>query len=87
MQVRRERLEPHRAVNRLVLARACALVGALVAAGYVGYAVTWLGDASELADQRVLRAAVAAVGAGVVIARLAGARACVSRPMRSDTRP
>ena len=31
-------------MNRLVLARACALVGALVAAGYVGYAVSWLGD-------------------------------------------
>ena len=34
VQVRRRHLEPHRAVNRLVLARACALVGALVAGGY-----------------------------------------------------
>ena len=33
VQVRRERLEPHQAVNRLVLGRAGALVGALVAAG------------------------------------------------------
>ena len=31
------------AVNRLVLARACAYVGALVAGGYLGYAVSWLG--------------------------------------------
>ena len=32
----RERLEPHQAVNRLVLGRAAALVGALVAGGYAG---------------------------------------------------
>ena len=38
-----------------MLARACALVGALAAGGYAGYAVTWLGDASELADERLLR--------------------------------
>ena len=44
VQVRRERLEPHRAVNRLVLGRAAALVGALVAGGYAGYAVSWVGD-------------------------------------------
>ena len=31
VQVRRERLEPHQAVNRLVLSRAGALVGALAA--------------------------------------------------------
>ncbi|HYH35186.1 MAG TPA: DUF3180 family protein, partial [Nocardioides sp.] len=31
VHVRREWLEPHRAVNRLVLARACVVVGALVA--------------------------------------------------------
>ncbi|WP_278257496.1 2-amino-4-hydroxy-6-hydroxymethyldihydropteridine diphosphokinase [Nocardioides convexus] len=40
VHVRRERLEAHQAVNRLVLARACALVGALVAGGYVGYALS-----------------------------------------------
>lgn len=70
-------LEPHRAVNRLVLARACALVGALVAGGYVGYGVSWLGDASELADERVLRSAVAAVGGvAIAISSLLLERAC-----------
>ena len=55
-------LEPHRAVNRLVLGRACALVGALVAGGYAGYALSWLGIAGDpLAGQRVLRSAVAAL--------------------------
>ena len=39
---RHGRLEPHHAVNRLVLAKACALAGALVAGGYFGYALSWL---------------------------------------------
>lgn len=77
VQVRGEWLDPQRAVNRLVLARACALGGALVAAGYVGYAVSWLDDASQRADQWILRALVAALGAGVVtVASLVLERAC-----------
>lgn len=77
VHVRGERLEPHRAVNRLVLARACAIGGTLVAAGYAGYAVSWLGDASQLADRWVLRSVVAAAGAaGVTLASLALERAC-----------
>ena len=77
VQVRGERLEPHQAVNRLVLGRACALGGTLIAAGYVGYAVSWLGDASQYADRWILRAAVAALGAlGVTIASLVLERAC-----------
>ena len=45
VHVRRERLLPHQAVNRLVLARACVLVAALVAGGYLGYALSWIGAA------------------------------------------
>jgi len=61
------RLSPHQAVNRLVLARACAYVGALVAGVYMGYAVSWLGvESSELAGQRALRSACAGV-AGILI--------------------
>lgn len=67
LHVRREYLEPHRAVNRLVLARSCVLVGALVAGGYAGYALTWVGVDSELGTQRVWRSALAAAG-GVAIA-------------------
>jgi hypothetical protein len=77
VQVRGERLEPHQAVNRLVLARACALGGTVIAAGYVGYAVSWLGDASQYADRWILRAVVAALGAlGVTLASLVLERAC-----------
>lgn len=77
IQVQRRRLPDHRAVNRLVLARACALVGALAAGGYTGYAITWLGDASELADERLLRSGVAALGGLLMmLASLALERAC-----------
>jgi hypothetical protein len=77
VQVRRERLEPHQAVNRLVLGRAGALVGALVAGGYAGYAVSWIGDPAELAGQRILRCTVAVVaGILTVVAALLLERAC-----------
>ena len=42
VHVRGERLQSHQAVNRLVLARASALVAALVGGGYLGYALSWL---------------------------------------------
>ena len=81
-----ERLEPHRAVNRLVLARACALVGGVVAGGYVGYAISWLGDPAELADQRVLRSLLAATG-GVAIATSAVVLERACRVPSGDPRP
>jgi MFS family permease len=68
VQVRRERLLPHQAVNRLVLARACAYVGALVAGGYLGYALSWVGVTAELAEQRAVRSLVAALGGACVVA-------------------
>lgn len=71
------RLAPHQAVNRLVLARASALVGALVAGGYLGYALSWLGVDAELASQRVWRSAFAAVAGVLVVATsVALERAC-----------
>lgn len=77
LHVERTGLESHLAVNRLVLARACALVGALVAGGYAGYAVSWLGTGSEIAGERVLRAAVAALGGlAVLVASVLLERAC-----------
>ena len=73
-----ERIEPLYAVNRLVLGRACALVGALLAGGYAGYALSWLGiDGDPLAGQRALRSAVAAVlGLAVCVTGLLLERAC-----------
>ena len=80
---RGERLEPHHAVNRLVLAKSCALAGALVAGGYVGYALSWVGlDDAELAQQRLVRALVGGVaGTALVVGSLLLERACrVRRP-------
>jgi hypothetical protein len=75
---RRERLEPHKAVNRLVLAKACAVTGALVAGAYLGYAVSWLGltDAA-LARERVVHSLLAALAAALlVVGSLLLERAC-----------
>lgn len=66
LRVHQRRIEPHRAVNRLVMAQACIVAGALVAGGYGGYAVSWLGVEAELADQRIARS-LCAMLAGLVI--------------------
>ncbi len=77
VQVRRERLDPTQAVNRLVLARACAYVGALVGGGYLGYALSWLGDSAEQAERRAAVSGAAVVACvGVVVAALLLERAC-----------
>lgn len=77
VQVRREWLEPQQAVNRVLLARSCALVGALVAGGYLGYAVSWLGSDSALASQRGWRSLACGVaGALIVVAAVLLERAC-----------
>lgn len=83
---RHERLDPQQAVNRLVLARACALAGAFVGGGYLGYAASWLGDASPLADERVTRSGIAALaGLLTVGASLLLERACRVRSDDRDT--
>lgn len=82
VHVHHERLEPHRAVNRLVLARSCALVGALLAGGYAGYAVSWIGMDSDLASQRLWRSVVGAIaGLAIVVTAILLERAC---RVRSD---
>jgi hypothetical protein len=86
VHVRRERLAPHQAVNRLVLARACAYVGVLVAGGYLGYALSWIGVTSELAGQRAVRSLIAGLaGACVVVTALLLERAC--RVRKDDDAP
>lgn len=72
------RLEPHRAVNRLVLAKASALAGAMVAGGYLGYALSWWGLAdSPLARERLVQSLLAGVAGVLVVAgSLALERAC-----------
>ena len=78
LQVRRERMEPQRAVAFLVLGKASALAGAVVAGGYLAFALMFLTrlDAATPRD-RVVRSAVAVVaGVGVMIAGLRLERAC-----------
>lgn len=82
VHVHHQRLDPHQAVNRLVLARACALVGALVAGGYFGYALSWVGVETELGEQRLWRSIMAGLaGMAIVITALLLERAC---RVRSD---
>jgi hypothetical protein len=77
LQVHRTWLEPHRAVNRLVMAKSCVVVGALVAGGYAGYALSWLGLDAELAGQRIVRSLLAGLaGLVVTIGALVLERAC-----------
>lgn len=78
LQVRHERLEPQHAVNRLVLAKSCALAGAMVAGGYFGYAFSWLGNTdSDLAKQRVTQALLAGLAGVLIVAgSLVLERAC-----------
>jgi MFS family permease len=79
-------LEPHHAVNRLVLARASVLVGGLVAGGYAGYAVSWLGVPAELAGERIVRSLLAALAGGlIVLGALLLERACRIRSDDEET--
>lgn len=78
IQVRRERVEPQRAVAFLVLGKTAAIAGALVAGGYLGFALMFLSrlDAADPRD-RVIRGAVAVVaGIGLAVAGLRLERAC-----------
>lgn len=75
---RRGHLEPHHAVNRLVLAKACAIAGALFSGGYFGYALSWLGlTEGALAHERMVHAVLAGVaGVLLVVGSLLLERAC-----------
>jgi MFS family permease len=78
IQVRKERMDPQRAVAYLVLGKASALAGALIAGGYLAFALMFVTriDADAPRD-RVIRSAVAVVaGVGLAIAGLLLERAC-----------
>lgn len=78
IQVRHERIEPERGVAFLVLGKASALAGALVAGGYLSFALLFVGrwDAAG-PRERVVRSLVAVVIAvGLCIAGLLLERAC-----------
>lgn len=71
-------IEARRAVNLLLLAKASALAGALVAGGYVGFALQFVDELDvALPRERVIRSVSAAVAAVlIVVAGLLLERAC-----------
>ncbi|QLQ09591.1 MAG: DUF3180 family protein [Nocardioidaceae bacterium] len=60
------RLTSQQAVNRLVLAKACAIVGAFLAGGYLGYAISWWGRATMWGNERLLHSGLAALAAALI---------------------
>ncbi|MDO7868551.1 DUF3180 domain-containing protein [Nocardioides jiangxiensis] len=77
LQVHRQWLEAHRAVNRLMWAKSCVLVGALLAGGYAGSFVSWLGVAGEATAGNLVRCGCAALaGVAMVAAAIWLERAC-----------
>ena len=78
IQVRRERIEPSRAVFLLLIGKASAFVGALCAGVYAGFALSFLGALGSSGPRnRVITAGAAAViSVLVVVAGLLLERAC-----------
>ncbi len=73
----RSSLAHHQAVNRLVLGKACALAGALITGGYLGFALAQLGIGDPASETRLWRSLVAAVaGLAVCVAALLLELAC-----------
>ena len=64
---RRERPVAHHAVNRLVLAKSCALVAAFMTGGYLGSALSWVGVDAETAGSRIATSLVAAAVAALAV--------------------
>lgn len=89
VQVERRRIDPQRAVTFLVLGKASALAGALVAGGYLAYAVQFLTRLDALGPRdRVVRSALAVVaGVGLCIAGLLLERACKVPRGEDDDEP
>jgi hypothetical protein len=75
----RRRMDPHRAVNFLVLAKASAIVGAGMLGIYLGYAAQYVGDLGyEAPTAKVVRSGLAALASLViVVAALLLERACM----------
>ena len=78
IQVRHERIEPERGVAFLVLGKASALAGAVIAGGYLSFALLFVGRwEADAPRERVIRSLVAvATAVGLGVAGLLLERAC-----------
>lgn len=78
LHVRHQRMDPQRAVAFLVLGKASALAGAVVAGGYLAYALLFITRIeADTPRERVIRSAVSALaGVGLSISGLLLERAC-----------
>lgn len=78
IQIRRERMEPQRAVAFLVLGKASALAGALVGGGYLAYGLMFVARIEALAPRdRVIRSGLCVVaGIALCVLGLLLERAC-----------
>lgn len=86
LQVHRIRIDDRQAVAWLALGKAAALLGMLMAGGYLGFAVRFLGDLQTAGPrERVIRSIVAVVGGlAISFAALRLERACLVPPDDSD---
>lgn len=78
IQVKHHYTEPQRAVTLLLLGKASALVGMLVAGGYLSFALTFVSaiDATN-PRERVIRSGIAVIGGiGMTVAGMLLERAC-----------
>ena len=74
---RRERMTSDYGLRMLALAKSSAIVGALVAGGYGGFALAFLGDDSPLGHERFRHSLAAAIaGVLLMVAGLLLERAC-----------
>jgi len=78
VQKERRRIDPRRAVNLLLIAKAGSLVGAFIAGGYLGFILHFVDDLDiPLPRERVIRGLAAAVtGGALVISGVFLERAC-----------
>lgn len=79
LQIQRLRIPDRQAVAWLALGKAAAVVGALMAGGYFGFAVRFVADLSiDAPRERVIRSAVAIIGGvAIMLASLRIERACL----------
>lgn len=89
IQVRGERVAPERAVSFLVLGKASALAGALVAGGYFTFALMFVARMDAVAPRdRVFRSGIAVVGGiALMIFGLLLERACKVPGIDADADP